>query len=258
MPANAPGSPAIRLQETAAIRMLKTAAIVGILSIVVGTFLPYVVTYAEGAPNPFTAFGLVTPIGSGNNTSLSVSASAVGLLDANVGVALVVVLVGLVLYYLCFARLKTFDARFATPATLTIVFMVGLGLVVLGVLVTLSALTGANGCDLGRTPTPPCATALLNSLLEGLAVLLVSLIVVLVGAVGFLVGLWRIGTRYGNSMLHVATILYLIPFVNLVAPILTLLAAREIERRIAAGGLGAFVPPPLGFPGPPQPPVPPA
>jgi hypothetical protein len=256
VPTNAPGSPAIRPQETAAIRALRTAAILGIVGIVLGFFLTYGVALAEGAPNPFSALSLVTPSGSGNTTTLTVHANAIWTLAAVVGVGAAVGLVGLFFYYRTFAHLKSFDARFSTPATLTILLMVGVVLLVLGVVLVFHTLVGANGCVFGGSNPPACATSLLGPLLASLALLGIGGIIALVGAIGLLIGIWRIGTRYDSTLLHVAAILYIIPFASVVAPILTLIEAGAIERRLATGATGPLLSPPSAFP-PPSPPGPP-
>ncbi len=252
---NQPGSPGIRAHETAALGALRTAAILGIVGILLGT-LPFLLSSTGIVPSPFVTVSSST---SGtNNTTLHVNVGG-----AWAGVAIYVVTIALavaaILYFRStFRTLSLVDRRFSMPGTLSLLLLVGIVLLLLAFIVLLVALVGANGCALrSGAPTPPaCVSQFVGTALAGLGLLVVAVILALIGAIGVLLGIWRVGTRYANSLLHVAAILYIIPLANLVAPILTYVAVGEVERHLASGALS----PSWGFPTmapPPPPPTPP-
>jgi uncharacterized membrane protein YidH (DUF202 family) len=255
---SAPGSPGIRPRELVAIRALRLAAVLGIVGLVLGVVVPYAIALSEGSQSPFSAFA-VLEIGSGGNTStLTVSSGVVWTLVALVVLASAIGLAGLLFYRRCFDQLRSIDRDFSTPSTLTVVLMAGLVLLVVAVVALAATLVSVNGCTFGGPTPPACATNVFSTLVLDIVVLGVAGILSLVGLIGLLLGIWRVGTRYNSTLLHVAAILYVIPFASFVAPILTFLEARAIERRIAAGpsGPGSGLLPPPGFPAPPLPPSP--
>ncbi len=256
LPSNAPGSPEIRSRELAAIRALRFAAILGIAGLVLGVVVPYAIALSEGSQSPFSTFALVTSSTSGNNTTITVNSGALWSLLGLVVAGSAIGFVGLVLYRRCFVGLRSFDRDFASPASLTVLLLIGLVLLVAAVASLLATLVGLSGCVLGGPSPPACATSLFDTLLAEAGIILVALILVIVGLIGLLLGIWRVGTRYNSTLLHVAAILYIIPIASVIAPILTLVEARAIERRLASGtaGPGSGLLPPPGFPAPPLPP----
>jgi hypothetical protein len=68
-----------------------------------------------------------------------------------------------------------------------------------------------------------------------LVLLFVVAIVLLIGAIGLLIGIWRLGTRYQEGLLKVAAILLILPVLNIVGFVLILVASRSLRNRIGSG-----------------------
>jgi Protein of unknown function (DUF973) len=267
-----PGNPTTREAEIRAMQALRFAAILGIVGLLLGLIVPYALSAAEHTPNPFGAYSFFSPSTDANGTTIHVDAAAVWSLFGVAAFGIAIGLGALLLYRRCFTELRPFDARFSTPATLAVVLMIGVLLLLGGLALVFNALIAANGCTIGRSfaSPPPCLSDVLGSLLAGFGLLLVGAVLALVGAVGVLIGIYRVGDRYGSTLLKVAAILYIFPFVNLVGTILTLVESSSIEGRLQSGAPMAppammmvpapGFPPPPGYappPGYPPPPPPP-
>ena len=89
-----------------------------------------------------------------------------------------------------------------------------------------------------RTPAgglPPAFAALLGSLFVDFALLAVGVVVLLVGVIGGqILGLWRVGSRYNETVIKVGAIFTIIPLLNIVAPILVLIGAYQVKGRLPA------------------------
>ncbi len=48
-----------------------------------------------------------------------------------------------------------------------------------------------------------------------------------------MIGLWRSGKRYNEPLLKAAVIFFIFPYLNVVAPILVLLGARNAGKRLS-------------------------
>jgi hypothetical protein len=73
-------------------------------------------------------------------------------------------------------------------------------------------------------------------------VIAVAAIALFVGYIGLLVGIWRLGTRYGEWMFKVGALFLIFPFLNVAGTIFILIAARESGGKTP----GAFSPRQLG------------
>jgi hypothetical protein len=47
-----------------------------------------------------------------------------------------------------------------------------------------------------------------------------------------MLGLWRVGTRYNETLLKVAAIFVILPLLNIVAPILVIVGAHGAKTRL--------------------------
>lgn len=59
-------------------------------------------------------------------------------------------------------------------------------------------------------------------------------ILVVVGLIGGeILGLWRIGSRYNETIIEIGAIFVIIPLLNIVAPILILVGAFQVRGRVS-------------------------
>ncbi len=152
--------------------------------------------------------------------------------------ALVVVVVELVLYRGAFRTLRTYDPRFSAPATLALLALIGIVLVFLGTALLLEEIVSFVGC-VGTGPASSSCVAS-SGLLGGLAVVGIGAVVALIGYLGVLVGIWRLGTRYAatgastETFFRAAAILLIIPYLSLVGAVLLLVAVRGALQQTGA------------------------
>lgn len=215
------GPPAFGAADRTALSDVNLAAIIALAGII----LSLVNLFNSSALSLYstTTVGTVTSI-SGNQTAFY----WVAVLGAT---GLVLTLVELWLFRRAFRTLSPHDASFLTPGTLTLVAMVGLTILVLVVLGLLAVVYQAIQCaGPGNAVTTRCLD--LGTLLGLFAILLIAAIVVLVGYIGFLIGIWRLGTRYGEDMFKAGAILLIIPVLNVVGVVLILLATRSARRKV--------------------------
>jgi hypothetical protein len=155
----------------------------------------------------------------------------VALLVGVVVTSVAVELAGLFFYRTAFRTLAPVDRRFSTPSGLALVAIVGLVLAVLGVGLFLAALYEAVHCvGAGNPITQACLFT--GTFYGGTALLAIGAIVAVVGYIGVLVGIWRLGSRYERSLFKVGAILLLIPYLNLVGAILIWAGARGARREV--------------------------
>jgi len=219
--------------EQVALSNVGWAAILGL----VGALISVV----ELAFTPAFSFVTVSTNPSGS-TSLSVNQTALALVVVLAAVGIALVVAELLLYRRAFVALRNLDERFSTPATLTLLALVGIGILFLALLGILSALSQAITCSgQGNPISSSCLDT--GTLLGLLAVLGVAGIVAFVGFIGLLIGIWRLGTRYDETMFKVGAILLIFPVLNLVALILILLAARSARGHLH----GTSSPAPFGL-----------
>ena len=166
------------------------------------------------------------------------SGSGVGIQFSGVFVALVIAtalveLIVIVFTWRAFQKLATFDSRFSTPAKLSLLLAIAVALVTVIIYPLLIQLNDSLTC-IQNAQNSSNTTALSGciSSTEGLliAVLFIAAIMALVGYIGLLIGLWRLGTRYNNSLFKVGAIFAIFPILNLVGAILILVAAYSVRE----------------------------
>jgi hypothetical protein len=196
--------PALRYVEIAAILALVAAAV-------------SVVLVFSNALSSSLSFG---------STAHGVSVSGVDI--AIVAVAAAIAFVEVWLYRVAFHGLGAVDGRFRTPATLALLLLVALVLIVGAYVWTIEILLSVVSCA-GSSSTIP-VSCVPGTLLAAAGLLLVIAIVALVGYIGLLIGIWRLGTRYDDSKFKAAAILLIFPVLNLIGAVLIILAARQARR----------------------------
>lgn len=183
------------------------------------------------------AFSLFSVSTSGTSSTVTGSATSVYAVAALSAAGIVVAMLMLWNYRRAFASLATYDSQFSTPATLTLLAIIAIGVLFLVLFGLLALVFQAITCSgIGM----PLKTGCINvGALIGLAVLLFAVaIVALIGYIGFLIGVWRLGTRFDNGLFKVGAVLLIFPVLNIVGLVLLLVAARATRARISGGSFG--------------------
>lgn len=216
-------SAASRAANLSALSNVAWAAIIGLI----GAILSLVELFAR---NTVSLLG----VSAGTmGTSLSLNLSALYFVAALAAAGIAFGLAEIWLYRRAFRRLTPLDTNFRTPASLALVAMISLIIVVLIGVALLVLLYQAFVCAGAGNPI---ATACLSGDVLGLVGLLVLVgIVGFIGYVGVAIGIWRLGTRYGEGMFKAGAILIFFPLLNVVGLLLILIAARSTRARIESG-----------------------
>jgi hypothetical protein len=129
-----------------------------------------------------------------------------------------------------FLRLRPADDRFARAPTYSLLAFIGLILLALA-RGTLLALLARTSCASGATSFAVACTATRGLAAAGLLAV-VGVIAFVVGAIGALVATWRLGVRSGDGRFKAAAVLFIFPFLNLIATILVIVATSSVEKRL--------------------------
>lgn len=224
--------------DTIALGKVKLASIFG----TIGTLLPLVSIYAIYA----SYFGMITSLFSGSssspaqNTAFNLSSF---IFDFELYAALILVgsilgIVSLVIYRSSFGELMEVDNKsFKSPYRLVKYFYIGLILLIIayaflfvGIIAVVKSTVTSTGAGAGSSFI---GFALLGGLLG-----LIGGIMMLVGLIGLVLGLWAVGSRYDNTLIKVGAILYIIPYADIVAPILIFIGAHSTAGSLESGGSG--------------------
>ena len=97
---------------------------------------------------------------------------------------------------------------------------------------TLYFMGSIQGFTTTATTSQTDAIALLSDLAPWLGVIMVAGTLALIGEVGAILGLWRIGSKYGQTSVRVGAILFIIPLVSVAGSILLFTGIRQIARTL--------------------------
>jgi hypothetical protein len=241
-----PAAPVNRAAETKGLEGIRRAALILAIGAILGFAAPLTLYYSSG-------YNIFNPPTS--------STDAVALLNsAQVYFALGVVgvLISAVAYFfafLGFRSLREVDYRFSTPSSLSIVAMVGFILVAGGLAAYIPALSLLSNC-VGANPgnVQIACTSEINQaaadLLTGVALLGLGALIALIGWIGALIGFWRVGTRYNDTLPKIGAILLIFPYVAIVGAILLFVGASKakkmVESQPTTGAPSIVAPPPMG------------
>lgn len=199
-------------------RNVRWAAAIGLVSAVAGLV-------AASLP------GLADIVGvSSTSTGPVVSLNLPALLATYLGVACALAVLQFWFYRRAFATLSAVSDEFSTPSTLTLVAIAGVVLVAIGFALLLAALSRAIQCaGAGNPLTASCLET--GEFWGGVASIAIGAIVTLVGYIGLLIGVWRLGTRFDHSLFKVGAVLLIIPYLSVVGEILILIGAQQALTR---------------------------
>ncbi|MGC1839101.1 MAG: DUF973 family protein, partial [Candidatus Acidiferrales bacterium] len=126
------------------------------------------------------------------------------------------------------------DSRFSTPAMLVLMALVSLVILVVAGLGVFYLLYQEALCLTSQNPaTLSCIEP--GTFLALAGILVVTAIVAVVGYIGLLVGIWRLGTRYGEGLFKAAAILLIFPGLSLVGAILIIVCCHSLQHRLRRG-----------------------
>ncbi|MHB8351706.1 MAG: DUF973 family protein [Thermoplasmata archaeon] len=152
-------------------------------------------------------------------------------LGVTLGITLVASLLELVFFHRAFRTLAPLDSRFSTPTSMVLVAAVGLVIVGLSLGLLLGQIYHAVECvGAGQPLTAACLN--LGALLGLIVLVGIGAIIAVIGYVGLLVGIWRLGNRYGQEMFNAGAVLLLFPLLSVVGVFLILFAARSARGKL--------------------------
>jgi hypothetical protein len=174
----------------------------------------------------------------GGATTISSVNGILTLVAVSVVVTGAIEVIGLLQLRSAFRSLSKVDPqRFRTPSkftTLTIVSLPVLFIAFAIILVGLSSMASDNGT---LTNSQLLSSEGFDYLIAGGLLAVVFSIVLIVGiAVGPVVGLWRVGERYDADTIKAGAIMFIIPLVQIAAPILVLVGLNNVSMNLEATG----------------------
>jgi Protein of unknown function (DUF973) len=234
--ANEPGPTVVRAEEVSGASRVKWGALLGILGLVLAIGGILIVLIDVG-------IGIRITDDSGYVSLLHTIFLAVILVVIGVFVALL----SFVLYTAGFAALRKADGRFRTPTVLCVIGLIGLALIGGFVVSYAAAIDSAIACPSSNSTCQNSATTLVHG-----AVVLgyVGGLFGFIGLIGLILGVWRFGSRYSSSIAKVGAILYIIPFLSVLAPILVFIGAAQVHKKLRQQATTLGIPPTI----PPPPP----
>ena len=186
--------------------------------------------------------GSLVPANLGPNPTPSQVSATMGPLFSSLSLLLpllfAVQFVGALLLVMAFRQLKGVDRNFSVPSILTVLFVVGGALLVVGFagfFSQLPALISQTSAASTSGTVPPAVASALASFIAYLLFFSVGGILSLIGAIGGLIlGVWRLASKYDETILKVGAIFFIIPFLDVVAPVLVIVGAHQAGSRIEA------------------------
>jgi hypothetical protein len=144
-------------------------------------------------------------------------------------------IVGTVMLMLGFRDLAKVDgSRFSLPWKLTLILIIGVAIVAAGVVTLFDDIPNIIAQAPTGSGTPSAAfAAAISTILVAALVAFLGGILALIGVIGGeILGLWRVGSRYNESIFKIGAIFLIIPLLNIVAPILILVGAYQVKGRL--------------------------
>ncbi len=205
-------SPVDRGADRSALRFVLLAAVL----ILVGTAVGYGAELSGAASTPIASSNTSAELASLHHLLNEV------IWDAVVGFILTIA--ALLCFRLAFQRLAQSDNEFSWPAIFAIVALAGVVLLAIGLPVLVQGLENVLSCANGAS-TIPASCLQSSSLGAGAALIVIGAIGAIVGYIGLLIGIYRLGRRYDDGLFKLGAILMLLPLVSVIGAILVLVGA---------------------------------
>lgn len=152
-------------------------------------------------------------------------------------IVIVIQLASIAVLTLGFRDLGKVDrARFSTPSTLMLVMIAGTFISAAGAIFLFNGFSNFFTAVPVMTGSPqsPNLLAQVGSIFLDLVIVGIGGVLTLIGFIGGqMLGLWRVGTRYDETLLKIAAIFLIIPLLNIVAPILVIVGAHGAKSRLS-------------------------
>jgi hypothetical protein len=231
-PSNAP--PAFGEADAKAMRRLTIFAIIILATFILSFSLSFLF-------NPFRYLLIANPAAVGSATPTFITGpNFLTYVTISGVVALVIEIFTFLQLRGAFKTLSTVDRpRFKTPSTLALLLVIALPIFIVGVIIEVSGLVPflnavAQQQQAGQPITAPSLSGF-GEFFAGVALAFIGGIITLIGFIGGLIlGIWRLGSRYDETLFKVAAILFIIPLLDIISPILILIGAIQVRKRIVA------------------------
>ena len=139
-----------------------------------------------------------------------------------------------------FSSLASVDRpHFRAPSILTLLIIVGTPIASTGALLIFTALPSilssvSQAQATGAATPPTIPSTVLQTLTFGAGVAGLGGLIAFIGLIGgVMLGLWRVGGRYDNSLIKAGAILIIIPFLDIVVPVLLLIGVHQARGKIS-------------------------
>ncbi len=234
---------ASRSADAEAVRHAKSGAVFGMLGILLSVIGIYLQSSYGGLRVSYSCSSAYCTLP---------SPGLLGGLLALEAVGIVISIFFILKFRAAFRVLVPHDYRFRSPASLSILAVIGIVLVLIGLILIVGAgVSWVGPCSSGNvTSCDNAVSSSLGLLLGGAALVFLGAILAIIGGIMLLVGIWRLGTRYNQSMVKIGAILLIIPFLDIAAPFLIYFGLKDAEATLGAsgpmmgGGAMPFSPPP--------------
>jgi hypothetical protein len=220
--------PIDRAAELKGVRLSRAAALTSLLGLILAWIGPVAVIVVTGVEVHFGGFH----VGSGA-ASVSAFEGLLGVVVAGAALSLV----ALILYLLSFNVFRKLTPGFGGPFALLIIGLLGLFLIVIGILLVLEDFFQAAACAASGASSS-CVD--LTQLGGAVLAIFGGLFFAFLGWIGLLIGIYRIGKRYGSTITKVGAILSIIPLVGLIAPILIFIGMQQVVHRLESQSPGLY------------------
>lgn len=226
------GQPVFGDADRKALGHLWIASIIFLASLVVGYSIGFLST---------RLFSLVsvTPSSVATTPNVHFSSAFYSYVEISSIVTAVVYITGLVLVRSSFKTLERVDRpRFHVPSILVLVLLAALPVLYAGEAVVISAIQPlvkyvATHPATNSTITPTTLPPEFGAMISGAGILALGGLIGLIGLIGgIMLGLWRVGGRYDNSLIKVSAILIIIPVIDVIVPILLLIGVRQARNKV--------------------------
>lgn len=205
--------------ELLGVSRVKVGAIVGLVGLGLPLASLVVLLFVLGV-------GLLSLFSVASLTSVGYAALAAFVLALFLG--LVLGAVSFLAYLAGFAKLRRIDKGFSLPLGVGAVGVAGFLALSLAFGFIAALVLQVYTCGGPGVATSQCVT--LSTVDFPVAVYLGGLLLAFIGWIGLIVGLYRLGRRYTSTITRVGALLYVVPFANIVAPLLVAVGAHKIQK----------------------------
>lgn len=186
-------------------------------------------------------FSNLSPANLGPNPTPAEVRAVLGPVFANltllVPILAVVQIAAIIALLLGLRQLKGVDGRFSVPSILTMLLLAGAVIAILGVVPLFNLLPSliAQASSATGTTVPAGLISAVASLVIYFFLIAIGGILGLIGLIGGqILGLWRVGSKYGETILKLGAIFAIIPLLNIIAPVLVIVGAFQARGRVSA------------------------